>query len=72
MPVIRLELAARSPHRHMGHSAPKGMNMKRELAIAGIALVVSILLSAPTIAEPNRSDAQVKFGPAPLVFMLER
>lgn len=46
--------------------------MKRELAIAGIALVVSILLSSPTIAEPNRSPASAKAGPAPFVLMVKR
>lgn len=39
--------------------------MKRELAIAGIALVVSILLSAPTIAEPGGAE------PAPIVWTLK-
>jgi hypothetical protein len=28
-----------------------GMNMKRDIAIAGLALVVSILLSSPTFAQ---------------------
>lgn len=46
--------------------------MKRELAIAGIALVVSILLSAPTIAEPNHSKGTQQTDPAPLVFVLKR
>jgi hypothetical protein len=49
-----------------------GMNMKRELALAGIALVVSILLSAPTIAEPNGSSANLGAEPAPIVWTLKR
>ncbi len=40
--------------------------MKRELAIAGIALVVSILLSAPTIAEPGGAE------PATIAWTLKR
>jgi hypothetical protein len=40
------------------------MNMKREFALAGIALVVSILLSSPTLAQtpqlqPAAADARV-------------
>jgi hypothetical protein len=31
-------------------ATPEGMNMKREFALAGIALVISILLSSPTFA----------------------
>jgi hypothetical protein len=34
------------------------MIMKRQLAIAGIALVVSILLSSPTIAQPSPCKAE--------------
>jgi hypothetical protein len=34
------------------------MNMKRELAIAGIALVVSILLSSPSIAQTSPDKAE--------------
>jgi hypothetical protein len=45
--------------------------MKRELAIAGIALVVSILLSSPTIAEPNKS-ATYKAEPKPIAWVLKR
>ncbi len=42
------------------------MNMKRQIAIAGIALVVSILLSAPTIAEPGSAE------PASIVWVFAR
>jgi len=46
------------------------MNMKRELAVAGIALAVSILLSSPTIAEPGRKP--VTEHPAPIAWVLKR
>ncbi len=46
--------------------------MKRELAVAGVALLVSILLSSPTIAEPNRSAAKAKADPAPIAWVLRR
>ncbi len=44
--------------------------MKRELALAGIALVVSILLSSPTIAEPKHKPARAE--PAPIAWVLKR
>lgn len=44
----------------------------RELAVAGIALVVSILLSSPTLAEPNRTAAKAKAEPTPIAWVLKR
>jgi hypothetical protein len=41
--------SARLGHRHME------MNMKRELAVTGIALVVAILLSSPSIAQTTNA-----------------
>ncbi len=40
--------------------------MKRELAVAGIALVVSILLSSPTFAQEKTSALNASPAPAPI------
>jgi hypothetical protein len=43
--------------------------MKRELAITGIALIVSILLSSPTLAEPSSKSPG---GASPYTFVIPR
>jgi hypothetical protein len=42
------------------------MNMKREFALAGIALVVSVLLSSPTFAQTPQPQAAATPAPAPV------
>jgi hypothetical protein len=36
------------------------MKMKRELALTGLALIVSILLSSPSLAQPQEHDRSVQ------------
>lgn len=40
--------------------------MKRELALTGIALLVSVLLSSPTFADPAKPTAKATLAPAPI------
>lgn len=40
--------------------------MKRELALAGIALVVSVLLSSPTFAQTSNATPNAAPAPAPI------
>lgn len=40
--------------------------MKRELALTGLALLVSVLLSSPTFADPARPTAKAAPAPAPV------
>jgi hypothetical protein len=42
------------------------MNMKREFALAGIALVVSVLLSSPTFAQTPQPQISATPAPAPV------
>lgn len=40
--------------------------MKRELALTGIALLVSVLLSSPSFADPAKPGANATPAPAPI------
>ena len=40
--------------------------MKREFALAGIALVISVLLSSPTFAQTSQPQAAATPAPAPI------
>jgi len=44
-----------------------GMNVKRELALTGIALVISVLLSSPTFAQTAPQHLNAAPAPAPAV-----
>jgi hypothetical protein len=43
------------------------MNMKRELALTGIAVVISVLLSSPTFAQTASNPVNAAPAPAPIV-----
>ena len=45
--------------------------MKREFALAGIALVVSVLLSSPTFAQTSQPQTNVAPAPAPIETAIE-
>lgn len=41
--------------------------MKRELALTGVALLISVLLSSPTFAQTPTNAVNAKTAPAPIV-----